>query len=242
MNGMLPEEEYPSDTQLVQQCLTKDQTALDQLYRTHFMPDGPAHRWVYRKAYWIPTGEKEDILNDIYVAVLQSLPQFEFRSALRTYIDRIARMKCLDAMPSRLGVSRGKGIQFVDIDQYRSDGEPVIQLEAPPDVTGIDQHLESAEEQEWVYLLHVALTRFTGPKCRQAIGLYIRELRGELSREESAAELRVSVERASQMIYDCLYRVRKRMQKKFRDYQHFSDCLSERVRHEGKHSQQKEQK
>jgi RNA polymerase sigma factor (sigma-70 family) len=209
------------------------QDALNQLYQIYFVRDSTVHRWVYQRAYWIPAGEKEDVLNDIYMAVIQSLSNFEFRSSLRTYIDRIAKMKCLDAMPSRLGLSRGKGIRFVDIDQRQTDGEPVVQVEDPSPASRPDNLFESLEEQECVYLLHTALTRYTGPRCRAVLGLYIRELQEELSREEIAGQLGVSVERASQMIYDCLYRLRQRMQKKFRDYRHFSDCVCDRVRKKG---------
>ena len=40
-----------------------------------------------------------------------------------------------------------------------------------------------------------------------------------------AEALGVSPERAGHMIYDCLYRIRKRIQKNFRDFSHFSDCM-----------------
>lgn len=240
MNRTIPTDCNTVDAALVQGCLAGRQEAMDRLYQTYFVPDGAVYRWVYLKAYWIPGDEKEDVLNDIYVAVVQSLSQFEYRSALRTYIDRIAKMRCLDAMPSRLGLAKGKGIRFMDIDQRRPDGEPLLQIEDPSPASRPDQGLESLAEDELVFLLHTALTRCTGPRCRQALALYMRELQEEISREEVAVQLGVPVERASQMIYDCLYRLRLQMQKKFRDYRHFADYVYDGVRKRASQSSQKE--
>ncbi|MBM3263425.1 MAG: sigma-70 family RNA polymerase sigma factor [candidate division Zixibacteria bacterium] len=219
-----------SDDTLIAGCLSGDQKAMDRLYRVYFTSEGTVYRWVYLKATWVPEDEKQDLLNDIFVAVVQSLAQFERRSALRTYIDRIAKMKCLDAMPSLLGLARGKGIRFVDIDEHRSDGDPVVQVEDSAPENRPDRAFEEWDEKDVVFILHTALTRCTGPRCRQALALYMRELQEEISREDIAAELDLPVERASQMIYDCLYRLRKQMQKKFRDYRHFADCVCDGVR------------
>lgn len=228
MHHISLEARFKTDTELVAACLAEQQDALLYLFQTYFIPDRPVYFWIYQKAYWVPLGEKEDVLNDIYVAVIQSLPQFEYRSSLRTYIVRIARMMCLDLMPSRLGIARGKGIKFVDIDLRKPDGEPVVQVEDGDPSRRPDQYFEALEEEERVFLLQTAMTRYTGPRCQEVLRLHIRELREELSREEVAEALSVSVERAGHMIYDCLYRLRKEIQKKFRDYQHFSDCVYNR--------------
>jgi DNA-directed RNA polymerase specialized sigma24 family protein len=137
-------------------------------------------------------------------------------------------MMCLDLMPSRLGIARGKGIKFVDIDLREPDGEPVVQVEDGDPSRRPDYYFEALEEEERVFLLQTAMTRYTGPRCQEVLRLHIRELREELSREEVAEALSVSVERAGHMIYDCLYRLRKEIQKKFRDYQQFSDCVYNR--------------
>lgn len=233
---------YTTDTELVEACLEENQEALSLLYQDYFTPDQPVYFWVYRKAHWIPYGEKADALNDIYLAVLESLPKFEFRSALHTYIVRIAKMICLDRMPSRLGLARGKGIRFVDIDRRKSDGEPVVQVEGDDPEGRPDHFFEALEEEERVFLLQTVLTRYTGPRCRKVLQLHIRELREEITREDVAEELGVPVERAGHMIYDCLYRLRQHLKKKFRDYQHFSDCVYNRGRMTGLHVLKKESK
>lgn len=214
-----------TDAELVARCLSGDPEAHTRLYREYFEHDGPVHYWVYQRASWIPHDNKEDILNDIFVAVMESLKNFEFKSSLRTYIVRIAKVKCLDALPARLGVAKGRGIQFVDIDQYQHDGEQAVQVEDPSPQNRPDRFLMDLEKKERLYLLHKALTLYTGPQCRRVLLLYIQELHQEMTRTEIADQLGVSVERASQMIYDCLYRLRKRMQTLFRDYQHFADSL-----------------
>ena len=205
MNRTNPEENFESDTELVEACLEEQQDALSHLFQLFFTPNKPVYFWIYRKAHWIPFGEKEDVMNDIYIAVIQSLPQFKFRSSLRTYIVRIAKMMCLDLMPSRLGIARGKGIHFVDIDRRKPDGEPVVQLEDTDPTHGPDHFFESLEEEERGFLLQIALAKYTGPRCQEVLRLHIRELREEISRKEIADTLGVSVERAGHMIYDYLY-------------------------------------
>ena len=108
------------------------------------------------------------------------------------------------------------------------DGEPVIQVEDTNPRHRPDHFFEALEEDERVFLLQAAMTRFTGPRCQEVLRLHIRELREEISRKEMADILGVSVERAGHMIYDCLYRLRQQIQKKYRDYQHFSDCVYDR--------------
>ena len=218
------------DINLIHACLQGRSDAQSQLYDLYFTPDKPVHFWVYQKAYWIPAGEKEDVLNDIYIAVMQSLPQFEFRSALSTYITRIAKIKCLDAMPSRLGVARGRGIKFVDIDWFAASSESGLQLEDTDPNNRPDRFFRVMEEEEQVFLLHTALKYYTGPRCRDVLKMYVRELKGELSREDIAEVFGVSVQRMGQMIYDCMYRLRRKMQSRFRDYEHFTNCVCEGIR------------
>lgn len=230
---MKTQSKRPGDAILINGCLAGRSDAQTQLYELYFTPNKPVHFWVYQKAYWVPTGEKEDILNDIYIAVIQSLPQFEFRSALSTYITRIAKMKCLDAMPSRLGVARGRGIRFVDIDWFASNSESGLQIEDPDPNNRADLYLKKREEEELVYLLHTALKYFTGPRCRDVLYMYVKELRGELSREDIAEMLGVSVKRMGQMIYDCMYRLRRKIQSRYRDYEHFTSCVFDGIHHPG---------
>ena len=220
-----------NDMHLIHACLEGHSDAKTELYELYFRPDKPVHFWVYQKAYWIPAGEKEDILNDIYIAVIQSLPQFEFRSALSTYITRIAKIKCLDAMPSRLGVARGRGIKFVDIDWFASTNESGMQLEDTDPNNRPDRFLKVMEEEEQVFLLHTALKYYTGPRCRDVLKMYVRELKGEMSREDLANTMGVSVQRMGQMIYDCMYRLRRKMQSRYKDYEHFTNCVCEGIRH-----------
>lgn len=219
----------PGDANLIHGCLEGRLDAQSQLYELYFTSDKPVHFWVYQKAFWIPAGEKEDKLNDIYIAVMQSIPQFEFRSALSTYITRIAKIKCLDAMPSRLGVARGRGIKFVDIDWFASNSESGLQIvDHDPNIRA-DQYLEKKEDEELIFLLHKILKYFTGKRCRDVLYMYVKELRGELSREDIAEALGVSANRMGQMIYDCMYRLRRKMRSRFRDYDHFASCVLEGI-------------
>lgn len=217
-----------TDEELVRGCLAGDANAQTYLYNTYFTQGGPVYYWVYQQAYWIPGGDKEDMLNDIFLAVISSLEQFEFKCSLRTYVVRIAKIKCLDAMPTRLGLAKGRGIRFVDVDQRETDDEPVLQIEDPARTNRPDHFFDKLDEAERVYLLHKSLLHYTGPRCREVIMLYIQELHEEITREDLARQLGVSVERAGQMIYDCLYRLRKKIRQQFRDYEHFSDYMRNR--------------
>lgn len=220
----------PGDLHLIKACLEGRSDAQSQLYKMFFMSDKPIHYWVYKKAFWIPASDKEDVLNDIFIAVLKSLPKFEFRSALSTYVIRIAKVKCLDAMPSRMGVAKGKGIKFFDIDWFASDTESGMQIEDPNPNNGPERLLKKLEEEEQTYLLYTALKYHAGPRCRQVLKMYVKELKGELTRKELAELMGVSVPRMGQMIYDCLYRLRRKMRSRFHGYEHFANCVSEGIR------------
>lgn len=217
-----------SDAEFVARCINEDSVARTQLFSQHFASDTTVYYWVYVRAHWIHACDKEDILNDIYVAVLQSLPSFQFKSTLATYISRIAKMKCLDAMPTRMGAARGKGIRFVDADERNDEGELVHQVQDNDESNRADSFFDELDEQQQVHLLHRALHDYSGPRCRETLSLYVRELNDEISRQELAASLGVSLKRAQSMIYDCLYRIRKRIQGSFRDYTEFADYMESR--------------
>jgi len=216
--------EKPTDAGLISAFLAGRSDAQRQLFEMYFTMDKPVHFWVYQKAYWIPASDKEDVLNDIYLAVINSLPQFEFRSALSTYINRIARRKCLDAMPSRLAVAKGRRIKFVDIDWYTSIGESIMQLE-DPDPNSRPDRVFTVMEEEQAYLLHSALRTYSGCRCRDVLQMYIREMYGELTRKETARLLGVSIKSMNHMIHDCMYRLKRKMLARFRDYEDFINCV-----------------
>lgn len=219
------------DAILIHGCLEGRQEAQTQLYELYFTPDKPVHFWVYQKSSWIPAGEKEDILNDIYIAVIQSLHKFEFRSALSTYITRIARMKCIDSMPARLGVARGRDVKFIGVDWFATYSESGLQIEDPDLNSRPDRYLKVKEDEELVYLLNTALKYFSGQRCRDVLLLYVKEMKGEMSREDIAETLGVSAKQMGQMIYDCMYRLRRKMQSRFRDFEHFIKCVCEGIQH-----------
>jgi RNA polymerase sigma factor (sigma-70 family) len=217
-----------SDAELVAGCIDEDPDARTQLFNQHFASGTTVYYWVYVGANWINSSDKEDILNDIYVAVLQSLPSFQFKSTVTTYISRIAKMKCLDAMPSRMGAAKGKGVRFVDADERNEEGDLVHQVQDSDQSNRPDSFFDELDEQRQVHLLHRALSDYSGPRCRETLSLYVRELNNEISRQELAESLGVSLKRAQNMIYDCLYRIRRRIQRSFRDYTEFAEYIESR--------------
>lgn len=225
MSNSEPNLQQCDDAELVAACIAEETGAKALLFEIFFTKDTPVHYWVYGRAYWISLDDKEDILNDVFIAVVQSLPSFGFKSTLKTYISRIAKMKCLDAMPTRMSAASGKGIRFVDTDERNPEGELVHQIRDTDSNSRPDRYFEELHEAEQVRLLHTALAQFSGPRCKLTLSLYIRELNEEISREELAEALGVSETRAQNMIYDCMYRLRKRIRRYYQNYSQFSDQL-----------------
>lgn len=147
----------PADeAQLVARAMTGDSAAADQLIRTH---QQRINRLVHRLLGW--PSDVEDVVQDVFVDALRCLFRFDGRSALSTWLVRIAVNRCRTHQRRRwlkLGMLR------------RLRGEPVRSAPAAS---------ERVDLQETIRNVHAAIRKLS-PRDREIIVLrYLEELPAE---------------------------------------------------------------
>ena len=170
------------DRKLVQRILAGERQAFEAILDAHETP-------VYRLAlrYTNSVADAEDLTQDIFLGVYNSLPRFEGRAALGTWIYRIALNHCLEYQRRRkpIPVSYDEGLQLSSRD-WRTD--PVAVAER----TDLATHVEQA--------LHAL-----SPAHRDVVVLH--ELQG-LTYQEVATALDVPVGTVKSRLSNALRRLR----------------------------------
>lgn len=155
---------------LVQRCLDGDASAWDTLAKTYW-------RRVFNIAYKFVARyeEAEDLTQEIFVKLLQSLPTYDRRASFETWLTRISRNLCIDHYRRRRRESE-KITAEIDPDAILLD-----ELVSRPDVT--------VEQRDQVALLRRAMAKLP-PTYREPVAL--RDVH-ELSYEEIADRLQLPV-------------------------------------------------
>ena len=126
-----------SERDLVARCNHGDEAAWTELYRTY-------RDRVYRITHWrrwgLSPGEADEVMQEVFLGLVNSLPGFDFRSSLETYIGHIATNKCVSALRKRLAERAGGQVGHVPIDKVVG---VVASAADPPDL-----HLLQKEQQE----------------------------------------------------------------------------------------------
>lgn len=92
-----PQEKVLEDRELVQRLLAKDDEAYRLFYRTY---QGRIYRAAsYLLGYQDP--DAEDITQEVFLAALQQLHKFEFRSSLYHWLNHICMYLCFDRIRKR---------------------------------------------------------------------------------------------------------------------------------------------
>jgi RNA polymerase sigma-70 factor (ECF subfamily) len=94
-NGL--QETVLEDRELVQKLLAKDEQAYRYFYQTY-------QERIYRASVCLlgyQDPDAEDITQDVFLAALQQLPQFEFRSSLYHWLNRICMYLCFERVRKR---------------------------------------------------------------------------------------------------------------------------------------------
>src|SRR5436309_7189517 len=104
----------PSDEQLLARHATGDRSALEEIFRRYRQP-------AYRVAYRLLGNEADamDAVQDGFVKVLTHLPDFQGRSAFKTWLLRVVSNAALD-----LGRQRGRRIAAEPPTEARTDADP----------------------------------------------------------------------------------------------------------------------
>jgi len=112
-----------SEEELVALCIRGDEASWQALYR-RFYP------LVYKIVCWgrwnFPREQTEDIIQEVFSALVISLRSFKFRSQLNTYITDNAKNKCISEIRRKDTLKRGKGIIHRSLYEVRADGSLAI--------------------------------------------------------------------------------------------------------------------
>lgn len=105
-----------SDRDLVARCNQGDETAWTELYQAY-------RDRVYRITHWrrwgLSPGEADEVMQEIFLGLVNSLPGFDFRSSLETYICHVATNKCVSALRKRMAVRAGGQSGHLSLDQVK---------------------------------------------------------------------------------------------------------------------------
>lgn len=153
---------------LIQRCLAGDQSAWDEIVRTH-------RRRVFNIAYKF-TGRHdlaEDLTQDVFVKIFKSLGTFDRRANFQTWLVSVSRNLCIDHYRSVR-----KEREAIDRDVDPGDLAPEAHTTSP---------LQSLEQRDRASLLRRALVELA-PSLREAV--ILRDLQ-ELSYQEIADRLQL---------------------------------------------------
>ncbi len=172
-----------SDRNLVDRCNQGDEDAWTELYRTY-------RDRVYRITHWrrwgLSPGEADEVMQEVFLSLVNSLPAFDFRSSLETYIGHIATNKCISALRKRLAERAGGQVGHLPIDEVL---RVVRSADDPPDLP-----LLQKEQQE---ILREGF-RSLGHPCRSVLrfrfvdGFSYRDIATLLGIEEGTVASRLS--------------------------------------------------
>ncbi|HVZ80704.1 MAG TPA: sigma-70 family RNA polymerase sigma factor [bacterium] len=142
------------DRELVQKLLAKDDQAYRYFYGTY--RDRIYRASVYLLGYRDP--EAEDVTQEVFLAALQHLPQFEFRSSLYHWLYRICMYQCYERI-------RKRRRQVASLQE---------ELEAASQAGALRDHDGPEEEAEKQVLLDLLEKQraLLGDPCRQLLDLW----------------------------------------------------------------------
>ena len=89
---------------LVARCNRGEEAAWASLYQRY-------RDRVYRITHWrrwrFPPEEADEVMQEVFLALVSSLRGFDFRSSLETYISHVATNKCISALRKRMAARAG---------------------------------------------------------------------------------------------------------------------------------------
>jgi len=181
-----------SEKELISRCRRGEAEAWDQLFDRHYAPTG---RFVYQLSPMLTPEDIEEICQEVFLAVIRNLQNFQAHSAFQTWLFRIAANKARDFIEKQRAAKRGGGEVPFSLDA--ENPETGLKLDPASSNPGPDGVLLISERMA---LVRDALDALGDP-CREIIEL---KYFGDLSYEEIAGELQMNPKTVSSRLSKCL--------------------------------------
>jgi RNA polymerase sigma-70 factor (ECF subfamily) len=184
---------------LITRCRRGDTDAWNEVFDAHYSATG---RFVFQLAPDFTREDVEEVCQETFLAVINSIKTFEGHSHLQTWIFRIAANKARDYRQRQNAAKRGGGIAPISLQQENTESGLTID---PPSPALSPDDLLMTEER--VAQVAQALEGLGGP-CQEII-----ELRyfADLSYEEISGALKLNPKTVSSRLSKCLDRLEQVM-------------------------------
>jgi RNA polymerase sigma-70 factor, ECF subfamily len=181
-----------SERELIARCRQGESAAWDELFDRYYPMAG---KFVFQLSSSLTAQDVDEICQDVFLAVIRNLANFQGHSAFHTWLYRIAANKARDFVERQRAAKRGGGELPFSLDA--ENPETGLKLDPPGTGPGPDGVMMNRERMG---LIRDALEQL-GEPCREII-----ELRyfGDLSYEEIAGELRLNPKTVSSRLSKCL--------------------------------------
>lgn len=181
----------PDERDLVLRCNRGDEAAWSVFYRRY---QNRVHGVTHWRRWRFSPEEADEVMQEVFLALVASLRTFDFRSSLATFVSRVAMNRCISTLRSRLAERAGGRIG------HSSLGSVEAVLEDPNDPP--DEHLILREQRE---IVDNGL-RSLGKPCQSLVRFRFVE---EFSYQEMAALLGVQEGTVASRLSRCLAELRE---------------------------------
>lgn len=144
-----------SEKELVNRCLSGDESAWGELYKAFY----PQIRYVVGWKKWgFSKADVEDGIQEVFTELVRSLPNFRQESKLSTFVERLARNRCISHLRRKSALKRPKETMGVELEEGKGeegmarrhvvseDGDPEKELLASEQFGELAQALGSMPE------------------------------------------------------------------------------------------------
>ena len=181
-----------NEAQLIERCRRGEPQAWEAVFEQHYAAVG---RFVFQLSPDFSREDVEEVCQEAFLSAIRHLASFRGGSALQTWLFRIAVNKGRDYLEKRHAAKRGGGQAPRSLDEPHPDTG--LKLDLPSPAAGPDEAAAAAEEAA---RLRAALD-VLGDPCRELIAL---RYFGELSYEEIARALGITVKAVGSRLHHCL--------------------------------------
>ncbi len=143
------------EKELVDRCLSGDESAWAELYKAYYSQIRFVVGW---KRWGFSSSEVEDGIQEVFTELVRSLANFRMESKLSTFVERLARNRCISHLRRKSALKRPKETLGVELEEGKGeegmarhhliseDGEPEKELLAGEQFDELSAALASMPE------------------------------------------------------------------------------------------------